>query len=238
SRRITSWWGKALGSVGVVVVAISTCLAATGGGTAGERDRSGEFSEGVGPTAGGSSNQASEYVLRPPRDAFDHLRAMTHLVRSASFPPAQWTAAVCPFSPAISVVMWPDSHYALATVDKQAPSSPDDVASRLQRRIKDCARELKLSSRNLVADDASRRVERESIAFVGDKKQIDPESSSARWFIITKPTSPSPSSHSGTGNQSFRPTQLANGTPVTTLVDEGIVVLRSNGQTCSWRFCP
>ncbi|MDO4915674.1 ComEC/Rec2 family competence protein [Corynebacterium sp.] len=242
SRRITSWWGKALGSAAVVVIAISTCLAATGGGTAGERDRSGEFSEGVGPTDGGSSNQASEYALRPPRDAFDHLRAMTHLVRSPSFPPAQWTVAVCPFSPAISVVMWPDSHYALADVDKQPPIPPDDVApevaSRLQQRIKDCAHELKLSSHNLVADDASRRADGESIAFVGDKKQIDPESSSARWFIITTPTSPSPSSHSGTGNQSFRPTQLANGTPVTTLVDEGIVVLRSNGQTCSWRFCP
>jgi putative membrane protein len=136
--------------------------------------------------------------------------------------------------------MWPDSHYILATVDKQPPVLADDVtsdvASRLQRRIKDCAHELKLSSRNLVADDASHRADGEFIAFVGDKKQIDPESSSARWFIITKPTSPS--SHSGAGNQSFRPTQLANGVPVTTLVDEGIVVLRSTGQTCSWRFCP
>lgn len=242
NRWITSWWGRVLGSVGVVVVAMSTCLAATGGATAGERDRSGEFSAGIGTTVGGSSNQASEYALRPPRDAFDHLRAMTHLVRPPAFPPTQWTVAVCPFSPTISVVMWPDSHYALATVDKQPPVPPDDVApevaSRLQRRIKDCARELKLSSHNLVDDDASRRVDGEVVAFVSDKKQIDPESSSARWFVITTPTSPSPSSHSGTGNQSFRPTQLANGTPVTTLVDEGIAVLRSNGQTCSWRFCP
>ena len=242
SRRITSWWGKALGSVGVVVVAMSTCLAATGGGTAGERDRSGEFSAGVGPTGGGPSNQASEYALRPPRDAFDRLRAITHLVRSPAFPPTQWTVAVCPFSPTISVMMWPDSHYALANVDNQAPASPDDVtsevASRLQRRIKDCARELKLSSRNHVAHHASHRADGEAVAFVSDKKQIDPESSSARWFVITTPTSPTPSSHSGAGNQSFRPSQLANGAPVTTLVDEGIVVLRSNGRTCSWRFCP
>lgn len=241
-RWTTSWWGKALGSVGVVVVAVSTCLAATGGATAGERDRSGEFSAGVETTAGGPNNQASEYALRPPRDAFDHLRAMTHLVRSPSFPPTQWIAAVCPFSSSISVVMWPDSHYALANVDNQAPASPDDVApevaSRLQRRVKDCAHKLKLSSRNLVADDASPRADGEAVAFVGDKKQIDPESSSAQWFIVTKPTSPSPSSHSGAGNQSFRPTQLANGTPATTLVDEGILVLRSNGKTCSWRFCP
>ena len=239
-RWITSWWARALGSAGIVAAAMSTCVAATGGTTAGERDRSGEFSAGVGTTAGGASNQVSEYAVRPPHDAFDRLRAMTHLVRPPSFPPSQWTAAVCPFSPSISVVMWPDSHYILATVDKQPPVLADDVtsdvASRLQRRIKDCAHELKLSSRNLVADDASHRADGEFIAFFGDKKQIDPESSSARWFIITKPTSPS--SHSGAGIQSFRPTQLANGVPVTTLVDEGIVVLRSTGQTCSWRFCP
>ena len=175
NRWITSWWGKALASSVILVTAISTCLAATGGATAGERDRSGEFSAGVVPTADGSSNQASEYALRPPRDAFDHLRTMTHLVRSPAFPPAQWTAAVCPFSPTISVVMWPDNHYILAAVDKQPPIPPDEVApevaSRLQRRIKDCARELKLSPHNLVADDASHRADEKPIVFVGDKNR-------------------------------------------------------------------
>ena len=239
TRWMTSWWGKVVGSFGVLVTAVLTCVATTGGATAGERDRSGEFSAGVGTAAAGSSNQVSEYALRPPRDAFDHLRTMTHLASSRAFPPAQWTAAVCPFSPAISVVMWSDSHYALASVDKQPRAPIDDVASRLQRRVKDCAHELKLSSRNLVADDISRRADGETVVFVSDTKRIDLESSSARWFIVTKPTSPSsPSSRSGTGNRSFRPIQLANGTPVTALVDEGIVVLRSDGRTCSWRFCP
>lgn len=234
TRWLTSRWGRALVSFGVVVVAASACVAATGGATAGERDRSGEFSAGVDTNARGSNHHVSEYALRPPRDTFDHLRTMTHLVRSPSFPPAQWTAAVCPFSPTISVLMWPDSHYILATVGKQPLVPPDDVASRLHRRIKDCARELRLPSRTLVADDVLHRADGEAVVFVGDRKQIDPGSSSTRWFIVTTSSSP----HSSPSNQSFRPTQLANGTPVTMLVDEGIVVLRSHGRTCSWRFCP
>lgn len=239
SRWITSWWGKTLGTFGVGVIALSTCVAVTGGTAAGERDRSGEFSAGVSTRAGGSRHHVPEYALRPPRDAFDHLRTVRHLVRPPSFPPAQWTAAVCPFSSSISVAMWPDSHYTLITVDKQSLVPTDDVASRLQRRINDCARELKLSPRSLVADDVSHREDDEAVVFVSNKKQIDPGASSARWFIVTDLPSPSSSaSHSSTSKQSFRPTQLANGTPVTTLVDEGIVALHSNGQTCSWRFCP
>lgn len=41
----------------------------------------------------------------------------------------------------------------------------------LQRRIKDCARELKLSPHNLVADDASHRADEKPIVFVGDKNR-------------------------------------------------------------------
>lgn len=233
---------KIFGTVVITVTAVWAAAAVVGGDSAGDRDRSGGFSAGIIPLHNDAGRTEPEYALRPPRDVFDHVRSVTSFSPRRLFLPGTWTTAICPFTPTVSAMMWPDGTYQIVTSTRSTPHLHDQERRRLQRRISDCGRELTVSSPRPISNDDRRRDERGGVLLVRSKEDIDisddasvssavASSGDTRWIIVTEP------SHSTTRKQ-FRPAQLADGTPVTTLSDEGIVVLRPHGRTCSFRFCP